>query len=62
MKKSKEELLIAIRSTLKAIIPDARAILFGSQARGDTRSDSDWDILVILDKARIEPSDFENIS
>jgi len=25
-------------------------ILFGSQARGDARPDSDWDLLVLLDK------------
>ena len=32
-------------------------ILFGSQARGDTRPDSDWDLLVLLDKPKKEESD-----
>lgn len=62
MKKSREELLSAIRLTLKAITPDARVILFGSQARENARPDSDWDILVILDKPKIESSDFDDIS
>lgn len=62
MKKSREEILKAIKQTLKTITPDARAILFGSQARGDSNPDSDWDILIILDKSKIEPSDFDTIS
>ena len=62
MKKSREELLTAIKQTLTAITSDARVILFGSRASGNARTDSDWDILVILDKPKIEPSDFDNIS
>ena len=32
-------------------------ILFGSQARGDARPDSDWDLLLLLDKSKKEQSD-----
>ena len=35
-----------INSILQVVIPD-KIILFGSQARGEARSDSDYDILVI---------------
>lgn len=40
----------------------ARAILFGSRARGDARVDSDWDILILLDKDRITSDDMDSIS
>lgn len=36
-------------------------ILYGSQARGDMREDSDWDILVLLDKDRVSLEDIDNI-
>ena len=51
--KKKEELLDLIRATIKSIVPDATVILFGSRARGDENSDSDWNILVILGKLEL---------
>ena len=47
----KEHILAAIRKCLaKNLTASGKAILFGSQARGTAREDSDWDILIILDK------------
>ena len=47
----KEHILAAIRKCLAKNLPaSGKAILFGSQARGTAREDSDWDILIILDK------------
>lgn len=40
----------------------ARAILFGSRARGDAGADSDWDILILLDKDQITQDDINTIS
>ena len=32
---------------------------FGSQARNDAREDSDWDILILLDKEKLEEADHD---
>ncbi len=58
----KATVLNALRETLKRIAPDARAILFGSQARGDARPDSDWDILILVDKPRLTAEDYDNLA
>ena len=48
--------------TLHAVAPDARALLYGSRARGDAREDSDWDILILIDKDRVEGGDYDAIA
>lgn len=58
-----KRILDNIKQTLLLHLPKrAEAILYGSQARGDERPDSDWDILVILDKDRLLPEDYDNIT
>ena len=37
-------------------------ILFGSRARGEAKKNSDWDILIVLPKSRLEQSDYDNVS
>lgn len=44
-----------IKETIEAILNDAgikinRIILFGSRVRGNYRKDSDWDLLVVVEK------------
>ena len=47
--------------TLKRqLLPNDRMILFGSQARGDARPDSDWDLLVLLNKEKKTFEDEDN--
>lgn len=52
-----------LRRVAKNTLPESsHIILYGSRARGDAREDSDWDVLLLLDKARIEQSDYDNVS
>lgn len=52
-----------LKKTADANLPTgAYALLFGSQARGDADEDSDWDVLILLDKEKLEKSDYDNVS
>ena len=55
--------LTRIKQTAISTIPKGgKAILYGSRARGDARKDSDWDILILLDKDTLDQSDYDNVS
>ena len=59
----RQNIIAAISQKAKEIAPQgAEVILFGSQARGDARPGSDWDVLILLDKEKITSKDFDDYS
>lgn len=60
---SQDDLLNQIQQLGREIIPaDGHLYLYGSRARGDYKPDSDWDLLILLNKEKEEYSDFDNYS
>ena len=45
---TKDENLLKIKEVIKNIFPDCRVVLFGSRSRKDFKTQSDYDILVII--------------
>ena len=41
--------------------PDAELVLFGSRATDSAKSDSDWDILLLLDQDTVDPETEKSI-
>jgi len=62
MKKTKQELLLEIKNLIISVNNSGKVILYGSQARNTANQDSDWDLLILLDKPKIENEDFDKIS
>ncbi|MDR2145267.1 MAG: nucleotidyltransferase domain-containing protein [Tannerella sp.] len=52
------QILEEIKNVKQEILPEGKVILFGSQARGDEREDSDWDLLVLIDKSESMMEDY----
>ncbi|CAK7001194.1 MULTISPECIES: nucleotidyltransferase domain-containing protein [Bacteroides] len=51
-----------IREALHRSSPDMKVILYGSEARGDARADSDIDLLLLVDKDVITLDDKMNLT
>ena len=55
----REEILSSIKAlALKTLPPSSTLLLYGSRARGDNHKGSDWDLLILLDKASLSFNDY----
>ena len=50
---NRQQIQNKIKSVIHSKDPGAVAYLFGSQARGDNRPNSDWDVLILVDNSYV---------
>lgn len=53
MSGKRNKVLQLIMSVVNSSDPNAQIFLYGSRARGDARKDSDWDVIVLLDRDNV---------
>jgi predicted nucleotidyltransferase len=54
-----QQIFNEIQTLKRQILPNEKVILFGSQARGDAHEESDWDLLVLLNKEKRTQEDYD---
>lgn len=55
----RENIIERIKDVARTAMPQGSSLLlYGSQARGDAHAGSDWDLLILLDKPKLEAEDY----
>ena len=57
MKNSDSKILSQIKKIVTDKEPGAKIYLYGSRFRGTARSNSDWDLLILINKDKISQED-----
>jgi len=56
-----DKIIDRIKQVAHSVLPKGSSLyLYGSRARGDYHDDSDWDLLLLLDKPKRDDSDFSD--
>lgn len=56
----KSKVIDSIRQVAAQVLPKGSSLyLYGSRARGDSRDNSDRDLLILLDKSQLEADDYD---
>ena len=60
MTPKEQRIIQMIRETGHKVVPsDGKVWLYGSRARGNAHEGSDWDLLILLNKPKLEASDYD---
>ncbi len=59
---NRKKILKYIKETVRKVSPEAIIILYGSEARGDSKPDSDVDILILVNKEILSYKDVASIT
>ena len=60
MTAKEQKIIQAIQATGRKHVPaDGQIWLYGSHARGDAHEGSDWDLLILLNKPKLEARDYD---
>ena len=57
----RQQVIEHIKQVAARVLPKGSTLyLYGSRARGDWNAESDWDLLILLDKPKRDKKDWEN--
>jgi len=57
------DMIDRLRLTAQRVVPKGgKVFLYGSRARGNATEQSDWDLLLLIDKQTLDEDDFNNIA